>query len=139
MIYELTYLINSQADYTKLTSETKELLEKFQFKLIEPLNSPFGPVPKRLAYPIARQATAYYQTIRFDCLTEKINDLEKKLKSDKDIIRYVIVRLPKESLELKKVFEKVISKKDTSSRQKDKVKIEELDKKLDEILDNNIV
>lgn len=139
MVYELTYLINSQADYGKLANETKELLEKLQFKLVEPLNSPFGPVTKRLAYPIARQATAHYQTIRFDGSTEKINDLEKKLKSDKGIIRYVIVKLPKESLEPKKVFERAISKKDTSSRQKDKVKIEELDKKLDEILDNNIV
>lgn len=139
MIYELTYLINSQANGKKIADEIKELLGKMQLKLIEPTNSPFSATSKRLSYSIEHQTSAYYQTVRFNNDANNINGLEKELKFNKNIIRYLIVKLPMEALEVKKFFEKPIPKKEPPSRQKNKASIEELDKKLDEMLDNSII
>lgn len=148
MIYELTYLIHPEADYQKKTNAIKELLEKLGFKLIEPLHNPFSSTLRRLGYPINHQFSGYYQTFRFDNNGNPIIGLGKEIKFDKEILRSVVVKLPMEALEAKKPVERpaIAVKKEketteTTIKQKDKnkVKIEELDKKLDEILDNNIL
>lgn len=148
MIYEITYLSNSQEDYKKVTDEVKSLLEKMELKLVEPLHSPFNSNPRRLGYPINHQMSAYYQTFRFEDEGKNVVAFEKEIKFNKGILRYLITKIPKEALETKKAPERPPFKKadepstvSTSSKAKDKnkAKIEELDKKLDEILDNNIL
>jgi len=143
MLYELTYLIHPQADYKTVTEETKELIEKLGCKTVEPTHSPFPTTAKRLSYPIEHQTSAYYHTLRFEHEGEAIAKLEKDLKFNKNILRYLVVKIPKEALELKRTAEKVVPKKpsDTAKKptEKNKVKIEELDKKLDEILDKDII
>lgn len=143
MMYELTYLIHPQADYKNITEETKALVEKLECKVVEPTNSPFSSAVKRLSYPIEHQTSTYYHTVRFENEGEAIAKLEKELKFNKNIVRYLVVKIPKEALELKKATERVEPKKPSEptkkSPEKDKVKIEELDKKLDEILDKDII
>lgn len=143
MMYELTYLIHPQADYKSVAEQTKALTEKLGCKIIEPTHSPFPTTVKRLSYPIEHQNSAYYHTLRFEHKGEAIAKLEKELKFNKNILRYLVVKIPKQALEARKVVEKMVSKKpsDTSRKptEKNKVKIEELDKKLDEILDKDII
>lgn len=143
MMYELTYLIHPQSDYKNAAEETKEFTEKLGCKIMEPTHSPFPTTLKRLSYPIEHQISAYYHTLRFESEGEVIAKLEKELIFNKNILRYLVVKIPKETMENRKLAEKVVSKKpsDTSkkSMEKNKVKIEEFDKKLDEILDKDII
>lgn len=86
---------------------------------LEPIDA--TSVKKQLAYPIKHHQEAYYTT--------KISD-EIPKKIDKDIIRYLVVKIDKEP-EIEKI-EKMQTKKP-------KLKIEELDKKLEEILEQEVI
>lgn len=146
MIYEITYLTNPQTDYAKTSEEVKKTLEELKLKQAEPLNSPFTSAPRRLGYGINHQISGYYHTLRFIDENKNVDKLEKELKFNKNIVRYIVVKLPKEAMDTKKITEKVsfgpVKKTAETAKklkEKNKVKIEELDKKLDEILDNNIM
>ncbi len=108
---------------------------------------------KRLAYPIQKHREAFYLALNFLLPTQLTNSLNQYLTLEKDIIRYSIFTKPKskptpEAIEYKTVkkiepfFGKGISppKKPAREevahgrREEEKVKIEDLDKKLEEIL-----
>lgn len=48
---------------------------------------------RKLAYPIKKQSTGYYDGFEFDLTPNKINDFEKYLKLSDEIIRHLIVKL----------------------------------------------
>lgn len=94
--------------------------KKFEVTYIslEPLDK--TSVRKKLAYPIKHHEFAYYTTQILDEIPKKIPE---------NIIRYLVVKIDKMS-EVAEV-ESEIRTKTTKTK---KIKIEELDKKLDEIL-----
>lgn len=83
---------------------------------LEPLDE--TSVKKRLAYPIKHHQEAYYTT--------KIVDEAPKEKP-KNIIRELIVQIDRETMPTK------------TKTKKPKLKIEELDKKLEEILEEEVI
>ncbi len=54
---------------------------------------------KRLAYPIQKSKTGYYLILRFKAPAELISVLERSLRLDENIIRYLTVVLNKQALE----------------------------------------
>ena len=103
--------------YYELTINTKEpesLLEKVVSYLP-------GPVVKE-------QKNPSFLALEFYSESEKIQELEKKLKADS--LRYLILakKLPKKITEISKKPERIISKP------KPKVELAEIEKKLEEIL-----
>jgi small subunit ribosomal protein S6 len=54
---------------------------------------------KRLAYPIQKSKTGYYLILRFKAPSELITVLERSLRLDENIIRYLTVALNKQALE----------------------------------------
>lgn len=152
MIYELTYLINSESDYNEVTQKVTDLIKKLDFKIVSPGKNPFPPSLKRLSYPINHKIQAYYFTVQFENEGKDTNSLEKELRLNKNVIRYLLAKIPKEALEAKRIVlekpeapaqpagpsnspRKPMKKKSPDKKDGDgKVKIEELNKKLDEIL-----
>jgi len=45
---------------------------------------------RRFAYPIKKSEEGVYTVINFECPADKIKELERKLKLEKEIVRYMI-------------------------------------------------
>lgn len=90
MLYELSCLINP--DFSQ------EQAEEFVQKL-EGLVSIGGKVVKKdlakkigLAYAIKKQTSAFLLSIIFESTSEKIEELQKKLDGDSEIIRFLLIK-----------------------------------------------
>jgi len=118
--YELTYLISSGL--------SEEELKRFQEKIIS-LIQEIGGTLGETKEPI-RKKVAYLATLNFHLSPEKLDSLEKRLKSENQIIRYMILvrKAPKKVLEVAIKSKKII-------KPEPKVELKEIEKKLEEILD----
>ena len=128
-LYEFTYLI-----YPNLSREEINSLEDRINSFIKEGNGTIvkssSVVKKTLAYPIKKIGEAFLANLIFNLEPEKVESLEKKIKSEKRIIRYLLLK--------KKVSKKVITpyrlRVKTKIETKPKVELEEIEKKLEEIL-----
>jgi len=125
--YELTYLITPELP--------EEETRAFQEKIIASLQEEGGILTetgiiskKRLAYPIQKKIQAYLAVLTFQLNAEKMVNLEKKLKAESQILRYIIItKVPRK--------EKVLRiKKALPPPKEKKVELKEIEKKLEEIL-----
>ncbi len=96
------------------------------------------PKLKLLAYPIKKETSGYFIYIQFEISPEKLLAVEKKLKQEQDILRYLIVKREKRKTSLFSPVRKKKERKTISTRTEPEkitaVDLQELDKKLDEIL-----
>jgi len=127
--YELTYLISPELS----EEELKSLQEKIN-SLIQKeggvLNEVNLPEKKDLSYPIKKNKTAYLTNLNFHFSSEKLENLEKKLKAEKKILRYLILVKP-----VPKVMVRgPIRPRKFIKPSKAKVELKEIEKKLEEIL-----
>ncbi|MBL7053219.1 MAG: 30S ribosomal protein S6 [Candidatus Portnoybacteria bacterium] len=154
--YQLTCLFLSSLDQGKID----EIIQKIK-GLITVENGSISettePIKKNLAYPIKKQLEAFYWSSSFLLSDQKINEFRQQLDLEKNILRYLInikktETDPIKKETIKKPLNEMIDKieplkemplgemakkpieKEISSDTKKKVKIEELDKKLEEIL-----
>lgn len=148
--YQLTCLFNTSADVEKINQiieAIKQVIVSNEGTASEK-NYSAEPVNKRLAYPIKKQNEALYWDFYFSISPKEINKLEHVLKQKKNIIRYIIVNKKelKQKPTKKPIDFKIIDKIDKieplpdktlaldKKEKKEKTKIEDLDKKLEEIL-----
>ncbi len=123
--YELTYLISPEL--------SEEEIKSFQEKIISLIQEVGGSLSKVLEP--ARKKMAYLATLNFHLDPEKLGSLEKGLKSENQVLRYIILTKPrtKEVLGLsKKVPPSKLPKKIVKPEAK--VELKEIEKKLDEML-----
>ena len=131
-LYELTYLIPPNL----AEEEIKALQEKIVSQIQEIggiLNEISRTIKKSLAYSIKKNTSAF---LSFQLPPEKLVFLHKRLKSESNILRYLILGkpaqvLPGKILAGKKVQEVTIKPKKLA---KPKVELKEIEKKLEEIL-----
>ncbi len=136
--YELTYLISPDL--------SERELREFQEKIISLIQGEGGalsevnePARKKLAGLVKNKDEAYLSTLNFRFQSEKpsptpttiqrkLANIEKKLKSESQILRYIILtKPPKKIMMMSKSPKKPISPKT-------KVELKEIGKKLEEIL-----
>jgi len=134
--YQITFILSSDLDQKKIDDFNQEF-EKIIVKQLEGkiIIKHSAPERKKLAYPIKKFEFGYYLTVSFLLDPQKTQELGDKLKYNKNILRYMI-NFVEESPEPKKkrfVQKPVIEKLE----KKKKKKLEDIDKKLDEILGNN--
>lgn len=86
-MYQLTLLIKN------------ELEEQARKELLDDVEKSLGKLTKEdlwgsrnLAYPIAHQTSAFYAHLEFEAEPNTITSLDKQLKLNEDIIRYLLVR-----------------------------------------------
>lgn len=102
-------------------------------------------IKRRLAYPVKKMREAHLGSFRFLLSSEKIAELENKLKSSKEVLRHLIVHTKRQpprtirSQVLKPGVTATSAKpekagKPESAQMEPAADIEEIDKKLEEIL-----
>ncbi len=152
--YELLYLLSNS--YT--ANEVKPINEK----IVRLIKEQDGKITKeedlgknKLAYPIKQLSHAYYQVYEFDMPSEKLINLNNALKLATEVLRFLVVKkkvkteadIKKEKtmqeklakrkeqeIEKIKAAKEEIKEKPKTDKTKEKVSLEDLDKKLDEIL-----
>ena len=157
--YQLTYLLPPSLDEKgalEIGQKLKKWIEEKQGKIEEEKTT-----NRNLAYPIKKYQQAVYLNLSFQIIPESVKELQEYLKLEGSILRYAIERRFPRSLSkitkparvkigqtktypepdlfrharLKETEKKELSEKPVSTPSpKEKVKLEELDKKLEEIL-----
>ncbi|MAF25972.1 30S ribosomal protein S6 [bacterium] len=136
--YELLFLVGgnvAETDVPKINDKAKKEIEKLAGKVIG--ENSLG--KKRLAYPIEDNSFGYYMVLEFNLDIDKLNELDDTLKLNQDILRHQIVKLPVGYKEKLIARTPVKPATETSGKkEEEKVGIEELDKKLDELLEKDL-
>ena len=132
--YELIYL--SSPDLSK---EELSLLREKIFSLIQDVGGELlgslanTSVRKKLVSPVKNKDEAYFTTLDFHSEPGKLENLEKKLRLESQILRYLILVKPKPEKLFEPKLAQILPRK--TSKEKPKVELKEIEKKLDEILD----
>lgn len=151
-LYELLYIVPAKYAEDELgpvQNQIKKILEKYGAKITKSEN--LG--KKKLAYPIKKFYQGYYLLNEFEAEGKNINELNNTLRLTDEIIRHIIVKDPphmeikqpmapvavgKKKIEVPRVAEETAETAQIKKEEeKDKIKLEDLDKKLDEILDTD--
>lgn len=126
--YELAYIISSQISEEasqEISRKINNFIQEKQGVVSE------SQLPKKIAlgYPIRKQVFAWFQTTHFSLDSSNLSDLEKNLKEEKDILRYLILKTKPMRIRSVRAPRKPLEKSKSQ-----KVDLEEIEKKLDEIL-----
>ncbi len=143
--YELLYIIPGRY--------TEEEMEGISGKINETVKKHSGEITltdnlgsKKIAYPIANTQVGNYLVIEFNAEPEKIKELEGELKLTPEVLRCEIVlkklktqaEIEEEKIRKEKMAEKA-KVEEVKAEPASKVSLEELDKKLGEILEGDII
>lgn len=136
-MYELTYIINPALSETNIAAQTDKVAS-FINELGGEIKKDSTPVlntgqKRKLSYPIKKEKEGYFISLDFLLSSDKLEKLNHQLKLEKDILRYLIISKKIRKLRpmrVKKFKERI----KMAERPKEKVKLEELDKKLEELL-----
>jgi small subunit ribosomal protein S6 len=126
--YELTYLISPDLS----EEESKTFSEKINSLIQDQggiLDKSSKIIKKNLAYPIKEKTSAFLKSITFYLNAEKLSSLEKILKKDKKILRFLLFNKP-----LPKTTKKPLLKPE-KKKIKEKVELKDIEKKLEKILE----
>jgi len=138
-MYELTILINSlleQTDAQAVEEKLRHQIEELSGQ-VKKLNA-WG--KKKLAYPIKKQLSAYFASLEFELEPEGLEKIQQALRLNDDVLRFLLLApeavsplsmKSKAALRPKTV---VAAPSGIRAEKAAKVKIEELNKKLEELL-----
>lgn len=149
------------ADFETANEELKEKTSRNYLNQKNTEETPF--IRKKLAYPIGKAKNAYYGIINFEFEPSRIANLEDKLRFKEKILRYLIIKKevkrtikpnltsvgakakksekeeltkkPKKSLESISEIKLENETKLKTKGKKEKIKLEDIQEKLDKILD----
>lgn len=136
-IYELNYLISPDLSEGEFNIFQEKILKWIQEEkgILGEINKA---VKKILAYPIKKTMQVYLGSINFQLNPEGLSNLEKKLKSEEKIIRYLILAKKPRKVSagaLRRTLRKI---EPTSAKpeipKKEKAELETIEQKLEEIL-----
>lgn len=126
--YEISFLIREESHKEEILSNLQKIWAELIFvKEPEKIN---------LAYPIKHVSQALFGYVDFRALPEKAKELEKNLKTSKNILRFMIIRdsfIKKPSQDKKKI-EEYKKPKQFINQQENVLTNEALEKKLEEML-----
>lgn len=159
--YQLNCFLSPSLDEAGIKQLVEKLrleIESRQGKMAEEKNLRAA-VRKRLAYPIKKFAEGFYLDLDFSFLPDLIGNLKKQLNLEQNLLRYLVIAKHKEKTKPAPTFQPAVRKqpakietvpfsivekiepmiaeqpkKETKTAEKRKAKIEELDRKLEEIL-----
>lgn len=127
-LYEIAYILDGNLNEEK-TKETagslRSVLEKKNAIFIEDN----APKLRKLAYPFGKQTSGFFGWMKFLVQPSDIKDIEKQIKRIPEITRMLIMKSYREALMERRT--KIRKRVET---EEEKGRIEEIDKKLEEIL-----
>ncbi len=150
--YEMLYIVAnkySEDELKPIVENVNKTIEKEGGKIT--YEESWG--KKKLAYPIQHFHYGYYTVVEFDIPAKKMAKLNDLFRMSAEILRHMIVskkKLSEEEIKKKQEEKEKLSKKEEKKeekkdekakleeeKKKGSVKLEELDEKLDKILDTN--
>ncbi len=157
MNYELSFIISSNLPETEHAKVQEEILSYLKNAKATVTKEPYLLGRKKLAYPIKKQKHGFYVFLEFS--TENPNglrDIDTKLKHNNSLLRHLIIKKDAniKTKPIKSLEEKVEAKKPSkpvkpqprpiaptpkaepkAEAKTDKVDLDDIDKKLDELLE----
>jgi len=159
--YELTYIVPMSYTVDELPKIVKQVSTILADHGAEHLKeTSMGKL--KLAYQIGKFSHGYYQVVEFDCETPAIKEINATLKLTNEVLRYMLLtkrikteaelmaeqrlreKIYKQNLDRKSIFDEETDEDEKPKRpmhkpvkkieEKEKVNMEDLDKKLDSIL-----
>jgi len=149
--YQLTYLLSGELSQEKAKEKNEQIISSLQEKEKIVVIKSDSPAKKTLSYPVKDQKIAYMSEATFCLKPNYLDNLRKKLKQQKDVLRFILEKkkpkkkttpkrtrqsLSKEAIKEKTSKETATEK--TSSKkpgeEKDRSKLKEIEDKLNEIL-----
>jgi len=131
--YELAYLISPDLS-AKEAGDLSEKIASFVLELGGTVLNNTNPEKRKLGYSIKRKQEAFLGSLEFSILPEKINDFKKKIFSEKQILRHIIIVKAKERKMPEKIRRSAERQKILTDEKEKKVEIEKINEKIDEIL-----
>jgi len=146
--YELTYIVSPELSEEELT-ELKNKINNFILEERGVLVNFSKPVKKKLFWADKKQNEGILNTIFFSLTPENLTNLERKIKNEKQILRYLLLKkefktstqktkkTPSLSVppETKTEIQTELKTKEEQKIQKEqKVELKDIDKKIEEIL-----
>lgn len=126
-LYELTYLVSPELSEPEAKNLQQKINSSIQNK--EGILDSLGDIAKiNLSYPVKKQSQAYLTTLGFYLKPESLNNLEKEVKSEKNILRFILFAKKKPRITKK------IRRKPSVRKPEKKVELRDIEKKLEEIL-----
>jgi len=123
--YELTYIISPKLTESEAQKFSEEIIDWIK-KEGGILSDTHNPLKRRLAYQIKKEAEGFLASLGFYFNPEKLVNLTEKVKSETKILRSLIIT--------KELAKKTESPKMLETKKEEKVAIEDIEKKLEEIL-----
>jgi len=151
--YELTFIIPGnlpEDQHPAVIEKVNSLLGQYQAQIVS--QEDLG--KRKFAYPIKHLRHGFYRTITLNLEPAKLKEIEKELKLDQNILRFLIIKThettekeiaAQKEVKAKRVKEKIAQASKQKEDQKEektkkqKVSLEDLDKKLDELLDDEVI
>lgn len=160
MKYELSFIISPAIAETEHPSVNQEVLDYVKGIDAKVTREPYFMGRRKLTYPIAKQKHGFYVCLEFEAEDgSKLKELDTKLKHNNSLLRYLVIKLEhgyeNATVNFAKMEErdrarntsrkikeapksrprKEAPKREVSKKEdKNKVSFEDIDKKLDEIL-----
>ena len=133
--YELTYLVSQELSEEQL----KSFCEKISGFVAEDgglLERQITPFKRRLAYVIKGKIDAFLVTLFFKVNGKNLENIEKKIKAEPQILRYILfVKEPLKKINMKaRRFPREKAEHASERNDSHKAELKEIDKKIEEIL-----
>jgi len=145
--YELTYIIPTsitETEHPEINQGVVQILEKHEAKITD--RQDLG--KKKFTYAVDKIRHGFYQVIEFNVLPDQIKQIDEELKLYNKILRFLVVNKKEITAETKakqakikegKVREEAKVKAEETKKEKtktaNKISLEDLDEKLDEIFE----
>ena len=147
--YELAWILSGTLADEECKPINDQLIALLKEKDATNLTSLLALGKKKLAYPIGAHRHGSYYALEFDLLPKLLPTLQRALKLNQQLIRFLIIVKPKLSAEdlarqelsrqkraKTKEIEKIV-RETPKPKETAKISLEDLDKKLDEILNDD--
>lgn len=147
--YELNYIISSQLTSTEVEETAKEVESNIQSKEGVILRSE-KPRAQTLSYPIKKMASGYFSVLDFqmpESEENKIKEIKENLERNNKVLRHLILikkpagqvkerRVRKPMFSISREMPGALPLAESKEKAKEKLDPEDLNKKLDEILNS---
>lgn len=132
--YELCYFISPELREGEVLSFNQDI-EKLIIESEGQMENKFSPKKQNLAYPIKHHRDGYFGVMNFIFPVQNIEKLSGALRLNDKIIRFLIIKPEVSHRPIKKKKRAVLKPAAVEEKSyKKKIELEELDKKLEEIL-----
>ena len=134
-MYELIFITDPLTE--KIDAEAPAKVRRFINELGGQIRKEDIWEKRKLAYPIKKHLFGFYVIFEFEMEAEKLDELQKQLRLNDDVLRFLIINkegIKEERPKIRPLKFKTAAPVRPPEAKGEKVKIEELDKKLEEIL-----